>query len=119
MSVAPPLDNSSYPSIMPSAAGLSDLLKEYNLLNLKLFEISDAVPDGDNEMSALMRKESDLLDRQVSIMRTMSAQQVTTQDDMKAILKLWYQEVVHGQSESSLSDADRLVARVCEFHDID
>lgn len=118
MSVAPPLDNSSYTSTIPRT-GLSDLLKEYNLLNLKLFEISDAVPDGDSEMSSLMRKESELLDRQVSIMRIMAAKQITDQEDMRAILKLWYTEVVHGQSESSLSDADRLISRVCEFHDIE
>ena len=94
---------------------LKEIITEYNVIGIKLNLMADDVPETKIEQLEHIENETQLLDRQATLLESAFSRPVESLDDAKAVLTLWHHEVVQGQSEDSLSAADALVNSVYGF----
>lgn len=99
-------------------ATLSQIVKQYLIVSLKLFNISEMVPEDEASANAIEKQEINLLDKQADLLSSALACKIESLEDAKATLSLWHHEVVKSQMPGSLSAADELVSSVCQYLDV-
>lgn len=96
-------------------ASLENVINKYKLVCNELELCAEAVPETPQDMKALIDKEAALLDEQASLLET--ALNLTPQnfEDARALLWIWHNEVIATQTQTSLSEADKIIKKVCNF----
>lgn len=94
---------------------VKDGFENYRALGIKLHMLADECPVDFEQQNISEQRQREYIEGQITEIETLKNHEIHTADEAKLMIALWTEEVLNAQSDSDLSDMEKVASNLFNF----